>query len=270
MHPLLNIAVRAAREAGKVMMRSWSHLDRVSIEQKGRNDFVTEVDRTAEAAVIQTIHRVYPEHSILAEESGITAGRKGGTEVEWIIDPIDGTTNYIHQFPQFCVSIGIRERGQLEHGVVYNPFSQELYTASRGRGAQLDGRKIRVSNKAKLDGALIATGFPFKSHQDFDAYLPMFAAVVKQTRDVRRAGSAALDLAFVAAGRLDGFFEFGLQVWDIAAGTLLVREAGGIVADYDGGDPLTTGNCVAGAPKVQAMLLKTLKDVSAEPPIKQN
>ena len=251
MHPLVNIAVGAARSAGNLIMRHYDRVDELHVQTKQRNDFVTEVDRSAEARIIEHIHRANPNHAILGEESGAS----GSDEVRWIIDPLDGTTNFLHGFPQFAVSIGIEVRGKLEHGVVYNPYTQELYTASRGAGASLDGRRIRVSRASSLDGALLGTGFPFRDDQDIDAYVALFKDVMANTAGVRRAGAAALDLAFVAAGRLDGFWEQGLKPWDMAAGIVLVREAGGMVGDMAGrGDPMNTGNIVAGNPKVYEAL----------------
>lgn len=251
MHPLLNIAVSAARSAGNLIMRHYDRIDELTVETKSRNDFVTEVDRAAEARVIEHIHRNYPDHAILGEEGGAS----GDHEVVWIIDPLDGTTNFLHGFPQFAVSIGIQVRGTLEHGVVYNPHSQELFTATRGRGAALDGRRIRVSRARGLEGALLGTGFPFREDQDLDAYMAVFTDILRQTAGVRRAGAAALDLAFIAAGRLDGFWELGLKPWDMAAGILLIREAGGLVGDITGrGDPMDTGNIIAGNPRVYEAL----------------
>lgn len=248
MHPLLNIAVRAARRAGETIVRSMNQLDSIKVSSKGRNDFVTEVDRLAEQEIIDTIHRSYPDHAVLAEESG----RHGESETVWIVDPLDGTTNFLHGFPQFGISIGIRHRDRLEHGVVYDPLRQELFTASRGAGAQLDGRRIRVSEQRTLEHALIGTGFPFRGRDtQLDAYMEMFRAVVAATAGVRRPGAACLDLAYVAAGRLDGFWEMGLAPWDMAAGALLIQEAGGRVAALDGNDDfLETGRIVAGNPRV--------------------
>ncbi len=256
MHPMINIAVRAARSAGNVIVRNLDRVDTLSIDVKDRNDFVTEVDRRAEEEIISTLRRAYPNHGILAEESGYSEG----DEYQWIIDPLDGTTNFLHGFPQFAVSIALRHKGRLEQGVVYNPLSQELFTATRGGGAMLNERRIRVSTRKGLDGALLGTGFPFKAQQHLDAYLDMFRALFPSTAGIRRPGSAALDLAFVAAGRLDGFWEIGLNVWDMAAGVLLVQEAGGLSGDFRGGhDFLESGNIVCGNPKVFAEILKTIQ-----------
>lgn len=256
MQPMLKIAVRAARGAGNVITRNMARLDSIAIETKDRNDFVTEVDREAEDVIISTLRRAFPDHAILAEESGVTAG----DDFQWIIDPLDGTTNFLHGFPQFAVSIALRHKGRLEQAVVYNPVSQELFTASRGGGAMLNDRRIRVSNRKGLDGALLGTGFPFKAQHHLESYLDMFRALFPQTAGIRRPGSAALDLAFVAAGRLDGFWEIGLNTWDMAAGVLLIQEAGGLSSDFSGGNNhLESGNLVSGNPKVFAEILKTIR-----------
>jgi myo-inositol-1(or 4)-monophosphatase len=253
---MMTIAVRAARAAGNVITRSMARLDSLSIQTKDRNDFVTEVDRDAENEIIGILRKAYPDHAILAEESGVTAG----DDFQWIIDPLDGTTNYLHGFPQFAVSIALRHKGRLEQAVVYNPVSQELFTASRGGGALLNDRRIRVSNRKGLDGALLGTGFPFKAQHHLETYLDMFRALFPQTAGIRRPGSAALDLAFVAAGRLDGFWEIGLNTWDMAAGVLLIQEAGGLSSDFSGGNNhLESGNLVSGNPKVFAEILKTIR-----------
>jgi myo-inositol-1(or 4)-monophosphatase len=257
MHPHLNIAVSAARAGGRVIMRHLNQVEQLKVRAKSRNDFVSEVDHAAEREIVQVIRRAHPDHAILAEEGGAD----GRSDCVWIIDPLDGTTNYLHGLPQFAVSIALQQRGRLEHAVVYNPWSQELYTASRGQGAQLDGRRIRVSKARALEGSLIGTGFPFRQNQNLDTYMPMLRLVMEHSAGVRRAGSAALDLAYVAAGRLDGFWEIGLQPWDLAAGMLLISEAGGHVSDLasDGGDPLKTGNVLAGTPKVFEALAASLR-----------
>lgn len=264
MHPLVNIAVSAARSAGRIIMRELPKVDQLKIHSKGLNDFVTDVDRNAEASIIQTIHRAYPHHGILGEESGRSLSPAEDSDVTWIIDPLDGTTNYLHGFPQFAVSIGVQVRGRLEHGVVYNPYSQELFCASRGEGATLDGKRIRVSRAGGLPGSLIGTGFPFKPGQDRETYMQMMETVMMNTAGLRRAGAASLDLAFVAAGRLDGFWEMDLKPWDIAAGIVLIQEAGGLVAELsaDSKDPLTTGNIVGGNLKVCAALVDTLRPLA--------
>lgn len=255
MQPLLNIAVRAARRAGEIIIRGMNRLHRLDVRTKGQNDFVTEIDMAAERDIIETIHRHYPQHAILGEETGST----GDSEFVWIIDPLDGTTNFLHGFPQFAVSIGIQRRGRMEHGVVYDPLRQELFTASRGEGAQLDGRRIRVSAQSGLERALIGTGFPYRSNLHWlDSYMAMLKAITQQTAGIRRAGSAALDLAYVAAGRLDGFWELGLAPWDTAAGSLLITEAGGLVGTITGGEYNQRGNIVAGTPKVYPLLLEVI------------
>lgn len=255
MHPLLNIGVRAARRAGDSIVRSLARLDSIKIDSKGRNDFVTEVDRNAEAEIIATVRKSYPEHAFLAEESG----RSGEGEFVWIIDPLDGTTNFLHGFPTFAVSIAVEQKGRLQHAVVYDPMRQELYTASRGDGAQLDGKKIRVSPQRTLEGSLISTGFPFRADgAHVDDYLAILKAVMTVAAGVRRPGSAALDLAYVAAGRTDGFWEFGLSPWDTAAGTLLILEAGGRVGTPSGADYALGKNIVAGNPKVYEALLAAI------------
>jgi myo-inositol-1(or 4)-monophosphatase len=255
MQPLLNIAVRAARRAGDLIVRSMSRLDSVKIDTKGRNDFVSDVDRQAEADIIATIRRAHPDHAFLAEESG----RTGESEYLWIIDPLDGTTNFLHGFPTFAVSIAVEHRGRLQHAVVYDPMRQELFTASRGDGAQVDGRKIRVSTQRGLEGALIGTGFPYRmAAAHIDDYLAVLKVVMNIAAGVRRPGAASLDLAYVAAGRMDGFWEYGLAPWDTAAGTLLIQEAGGRVGTPSGDEYSLGPNIVAGNPKVYEELLAAL------------
>lgn len=253
---MLNIAVRAARKAGNVIARSVDRLDQISVDVKSQNDFVTEIDRQAEREIIYALRSAYPDHRIVAEESG----QQGESDYEWIIDPLDGTTNFVHGFPQFAVSIGLRHKGRLEQAVVYDPLRQELFTASRGNGAQLNDRRIRVSKRLDLDGALLGTGFPFKQQQHLDTYLATFKALFPMTAGIRRAGSAALDLAYVAAGRLDGFWEIGLQPWDMAAGILLIQEAGGLVSDFSGGNEfMETGNIIGGNPRVFKAMLQQIR-----------
>lgn len=255
MQALLNIAVKAARRAGEIAIRQLRRIDEIQVHSKGINDFVTQTDRAAEETIIKTIREYYPDHAFLAEESGV----QGQGDFTWIIDPLDGTTNFIHGLPIFSVSIALRISGRLSIGVVYDPNRQEIFTAIRGRGAQLDGRRIRVSGRRGLEGALIGTGFPYRSHDKMTSYLAMLEQVLLNTAGVRRPGSAALDLACIAAGRLDGFWEFGLETWDIAAGSLLVREAGGLISELEGReDYLTTGNVIAGSPRVHAALAKLL------------
>ena len=254
MHPLLNVAVMAARRAGAVLGRNFNKRDKLTVEKKGHNDFVSSADLAAERAIIDVIHKHYPDHAIHAEESGI----HGESDHVWIIDPLDGTTNYLHGFPVFGISIGLQINGRLEHAVVYDPMREELFTASKGEGAQLDGRKIRVSGNKDLDRSLIGTGFPIRqADADLDSYLAMLGKLVKNTSGVRRPGAAALDLCYVACGRLDAFFETGLQSWDLAAGTLIIREAGGIVSALDGGENhMKTGHVLAGTPRIYRALAK--------------
>lgn len=256
MHPTLNIAVRAARSAGNIIVRALEHIDRLNVQTKSENDFVTEVDKAAEQEIIRTIRKAYPNHGFLAEESG----KQAGDEFVWIIDPLDGTTNYVHGFPQFAVSIALKHKQVLEQAVIYDPLRQELFTASRGRGAQLNDRRIRVTPRPGLKGALLGTGFPFKQQQHLEAYLAMFKALFPMTAGIRRAGAASLDLAYVAAGRLDGFWEIGLNPWDMAAGALLIEEAGGFVCDFSGSNEyLDTGNLVAANPKLLKPMLEKIQ-----------
>lgn len=255
MQAFLNTAVKAARKAGEIAVRAQKRLDELEVREKARNEFVTQVDQAAEQAIIATIRERYPDHAILAEESGAS----GQGEFTWIIDPLDGTTNYVHGFPVFAVSIALRRRDQLEVGVVYDPTRQELFTAIRGAGVQVDGRRVRVSARRELPGALVATGFPYRSNTRWmGPYLGMLRAVMEQTAGVRRPGSAALDLAYLAAGRTDAFFEFGLESWDIAAGMLMVQEAGGLVTGLTPEPVLTSGNILAGTPKVHDALRELL------------
>src|SRR5271168_789104 len=255
MQPLLNIAMRAARRAGDLIVKSLSRLDSLKIDTKGRNDFVTDIDRKAEADIIATIRRSYPQHAVLAEESG----RSGENEFVWIIDPLDGTTNFLHGFPTFAVSIALQHKGRLQHAVVYDPMRQEFFTASRGDGAQLEGKKIRVSSQRSLEGALISTGFPYRmAAAHVDDYLAILKVIMNTAAGVRRPGAASLDLAYVAAGRIDGFWEFGLAPWDTAAGTLLIQEAGGRVGTPTGTEYALGPNVIAGNPKVYQALLEAI------------
>lgn len=257
MQPLLNIAITAARQAGDIIVRHMELLDRIKISTKQGNEHFSEVDVKAEQAIINTIHKAYPEHGIIAEESGCY---KEESETVWIIDPLDGTTNYLHGFPVFSVSIAVRVKNRIEHAVVYDPLRFECFSASRGRGAQLNDRRIRVSKQTQLEHALLGTGFSFQNAAlSKKRYLPTLEALFGQCAGIRRAGSAALDLAYVASGRLDGFWEFGLRPWDIAAGCLLIKEAGGLISDMQGGEEfLKTGDVIAGPPKVFKSLSQML------------
>jgi myo-inositol-1(or 4)-monophosphatase len=262
MHPLLNIAVKAARRAGSIINRASLDGGALEVRAKRAQDFVTQVDKAAEAAIIDIVHKAYPEHAILAEESGSLAPGKPGARAEyrWVIDPLDGTTNFIHGFPQYCVSIGVQHRDALAHAVVYDPLKNELFTASKGGGAFLNDRRIRVSKCERLQESLIGTGFPFKELSRLDLFMRQFRAMVAATSGVRRAGAAALDLAYVACGRLDGFWELGLSRWDMAAGALLILEAGGLVADLGGeADYLASGDIVAATPKLFPQLLELVR-----------
>ena len=255
MHPALNIAIKAARRAGQIINRASLDLDLVKVSSKRHNDFVTEIDKAAEAAIIGVIRDAYPEHAILAEESGPS----GESEYRWIIDPLDGTTNFIHGFPQYAVSIALAHKGVLTQAVIYDPTRNELFTASRGRGAFLNDRRLRVGNRVRLEEALIGTGFPYRVFEHMDAYLGMFRELMQKTAGIRRPGSASLDLAYVAAGRFDGFWEIGLAPWDLAAGALLITEAGGLVGDLTGeAGYLESGNIVGGSPKIFAQILQVI------------
>jgi myo-inositol-1(or 4)-monophosphatase len=258
MHPMLNIAVKAARRAGSIIERAAVSGVALDVRAKRTNDFVTQVDRAAEEAVINLVRKSYPDHAILAEESGKLDG--AGAEYCWIIDPLDGTTNFIHGFPQYCVSIAIQQANKPAHAVVYDPSKNELFTASRGRGAFLNDRRIRVSRCRRLEDALVGTGFPFRELGRLDLYMKQLGKILGSCAGVRRAGAAALDLAYVAAGRLDAFWEMGLSPWDMAAGALLIQEAGGLVGDFAGdAHYLENGDIAAGTPKVFPQLLQTLQ-----------
>lgn len=255
---MLTIAVRAARAAGDIIVRSMDRVDLINISPKGRNDFVTDVDRQAEREIVATLQKAYPGHACIGEEGGYQGPNQA--EFVWIIDPLDGTTNFLHGFPQFAVSIGLFHRGKPEKAVVYDPLRQELFTGARGAGATLNNRRLRVTKQAGMTGALLGTGIPFKDQRYVDAYLGMLKDLLKDSAGIRRAGSAALDLAYVAAGRLDGFWEFGLKHWDMAAGVLLIQEAGGIVSDLEGSDKhFETGNVVAAPPKLHQTMLSLIR-----------
>ena len=253
MHPMLNIAIRAARAAGDSIVREMDRACDIPIEDKGKNDFVTEVDKNAEEIIISTIQKSYPDHAFLAEESG----QRGESDYLWVIDPLDGTTNFLHSFPHFAVSIALKQKGILNQAVVYDPLKQELFTATKGKGAQLNNRKIRVSSKKELDGALLGTGFPYSDEKAMLKFIESYKALFPKVAGIRRAGVASLDLAYVASGRLDGFWEFNLKPWDIAAGVLLIQEAGGIRAELSGGlDYLESGNIISANPKLLKAMLK--------------
>lgn len=256
MNPITTIAVRAARSAGNVIMRHLENVESIQFSNKDKNDFVSQVDLEAEAVIIETLRKAYPDYGFLAEESGLQEGK---SDYQWIIDPLDGTTNFRHGFPQFSVSIALAKNGQLINGVVYDPVRQELFTAAKGEGAYLDNRRIRVSKQRGLDEALLGTGFPFADMDYVDVYLATFKALMTKTAGIRRPGSAALDLAYVACGRIDGFWEMNLKPWDLAAGALLIKEAGGLVGDFGGGEQyLANGNIIAGNAKVFKELLQTI------------
>jgi len=256
MHPMLTIAVKAARRAGHIISRASLDLSQLTVSSKQQSDYVTEVDRAAEAAILEIIREAYPSHAILAEESGSLGPE---SEYQWIIDPLDGTTNFIHGFPQYAISIALAHKGVLNQAVVYDTNRNELFTASKGGGAFLNEKRLRVSKRVRLAEALIGTGFPYRSFKHIDVYLKIFRDLTEKTSGLRRPGAAALDLAYVAAGRLDGFWEFGLSPWDMAAGALLITEAGGLVGDLSGeADYLTGGNIVAGTPKIFGALLQVL------------
>tara|TARA_R110000782_G_scaffold186629_1_gene276803 strand:+ start:2442 stop:3212 length:771 start_codon:yes stop_codon:yes gene_type:complete len=255
MHPMLNIAIRAARAAGDLIVREMDRVSDISVDIKGKNDFVTEVDTQAEFTIINTIKQSYPDHAFLCEESGAS----GENEFLWIIDPLDGTTNYLHGFPHFAVSIALQHKGRLDQAVIYDPLKQELFTASKGKGAQLNNKKIRVSSQKTLGGALLGTGFPFGDALNLDEFINSFRSLYPEIAGIRRAGVASLDLAYVACGRLDGFWEYGLKPWDIAAGALIVQEAGGINSETSGGvEFLKSGNIISANPKIIKAILQKI------------
>lgn len=257
MHPALTIAKRAALSASRILLRHFDHLERLNVTEKQRNDFVSEADIQAERDIIQILHKTYPNHSILAEESG---AQEGQDDYQWIIDPLDGTINFLHGIPHFAISIAFRHKNRLEAGVVYDPIRQEMFTASRGEGAQINDRRIRVGGVNSLEHALLGTGFPFLLPQRQPAYLSFFNSLFSKCVEIRRAGTASLDLSYVASGRLDGFWEMNLKPWDIGAGVLLVQEAGGLVSDFNGGnDFMKSGDIIAGNPKVFKALLQEIQ-----------
>ena len=258
LHPMLNVAIKAARAAGAIINRASFDIESLRVNTKAPNDFVTEVDQAAERAVIDTLLHAYPGHAILAEESGRAHGAKD-SDYLWIIDPLDGTTNFIHGLPVYAVSIGLAWRGQLQQAVVYDPSRNDLFYASKGRGAFLNDKRLRVSKRTRLAESLIGTGFPFRKGDDFERYMKMFEAVMRNCAGLRRPGAAALDLCYVAAGHYDGFFETGLSPWDIAAGSLMITEAGGLIGNFTGeADYLYRREVLAGNPKVYAQLVQLL------------
>jgi len=266
MNPMLNMAIKAAYEAGDIIARSADRIDQLQIENKDKNDFVSEIDRAAEATIIGILKKAYPDHDFLGEESGEHKGKPSNskTQYQWIIDPLDGTTNFLYGVPHYAVSIALKKDGKLDQAVIYDPMKDELFHASRGGGAFLNKRRMRVSKRLSLSGALLTTGVPYRPDQDhlIDTYFQTMKAMIIDTAGVRRPGSAALDLAYVAAGRYDGFWEFGLHEWDIAGGCLLVQEAGGLIGDLQGGNThLQTGNIVAASPKVFKDMIKRLHQV---------
>ncbi|THT97833.1 inositol monophosphatase [Lampropedia puyangensis] len=262
LHPMLNVAIKAARSAGSVINRAALDVEAVRISQKQINDFVTEIDTAAEDIIVRTLLDAYPQHGILAEESGTKHGNSKADHV-WIIDPLDGTTNFIHGFPVYCISIALAYKGRIEQAVVYDPARNDLFTATQGRGAFLNDRRIRVSKRKQLQDCLISTGFPFRAGDDYAQYLQIFTEFSQRTAGLRRPGAAALDLAYVAAGFTDGFFETGLNIWDVAAGSLLVTEAGGLVGNFTGeADFLNQGECMAATPRVYGQMVPILNQYS--------
>jgi len=258
MHPMLNIAVKAARRAGDIIVQASRNLDLLNVSKKSHSDFVSEVDRAAEDAIIRILRDSFPDHAILAEESG-ASGDALNAEFQWIIDPLDGTTNFLHGFPQYSVSIALKHKGILSKAVVYNPNNNELFTASKGGGAYLNNQRLRVSKRIRLEDCLIGTGIPFRDLTHMDAYLNIFKDIIPRVAGIRRPGSAALDLSYVAAGRYDGFWEIGLAPWDMAAGVLMIKEAGGLVGDLEGDDTyLESGQILAGNPKIFSQLLQII------------
>ena len=263
MNPMLNIAIRAARKAGNIIAKNYERRDDIVTMEKTKNDYVTNVDKASEEAIIEVIKKSYPDHTIITEESGALEG--SDNDVQWVIDPLDGTTNFVKGLPHFSVSIAIRVKGRTEVGVVYDPIRNELFTAVRGEGAKLNEQRLRVENKRDLSGAVLATGFPFKQPKYMPMQFNMMQSLIEEAADFRRTGSAALDLCYVASGRLDGYFEYGIKAWDVAAGDLIVREAGGIVTDYNAGHSyLKAGHIVAAVPRVLKEMLNKIQPCLAE------
>jgi myo-inositol-1(or 4)-monophosphatase len=258
LHPMINVAVKAARAAGAIINRAALDVESVRVSQKQANDFVTEVDQAAEAIIIETLLTAYPGHGIWAEESGKEHGAQD-SEYVWIIDPLDGTTNFIHGLPTYCVSIALAVKGKIEQAVVYDPTRNDLFTATKGRGAYMNNRRIRVAKRTELKGCLISTGFPYRPDDDLNTYLRLMGEMIQRTAGLRRPGAAALDLAYVAAGYTDGFFELGLQPWDVAAGSLLITEAGGLVGNFSGeSNFLEQRECMAGNPRIYGQMVAIL------------
>jgi len=276
MHPMMNVAIKAARNAGTVISRAALNIERLQVARKQQNDYVTEVDRAAEAAVIEVLREAYPHHNFLAEETGYIradgeqlgamswedAIRQDDPDQDhhvWVIDPLDGTTNFIHGFPQFAVSIALAVNGVLQQGVIYDPSRDELFTATKGAGAYLNNRRLRVANETRLSECLIGTGFPFRDDQDLDTYTRNFRKMTRLCAGLRRPGAAALDLAYVAAGRFDGFFEADLKPWDMAAGVLIIQEAGGLVGNYQGNETyFQSGQIMAANARIFAQMAQIL------------
>ncbi|MBP6006484.1 MAG: inositol monophosphatase [Rhodoferax sp.] len=258
LHPMINVAVKAARAAGAIINRAALDVESVRVSQKQVNDFVTEVDQAAEAIIIETLLTAYPGHGIWAEESGKEHGAQD-SEYVWIIDPLDGTTNFIHGLPTYCVSIALAVKGKIEQAVVYDPTRNDLFTATKGRGAYMNNRRIRVAKRTELKTCLISTGFPYRQDDDLNTYLRLMGEMIQRTAGLRRPGAAALDLAYVAAGYTDGFFEIGLQPWDVAAGSLLITEAGGLVGNFSGeSNFLEQRECMAGNPRIYGQMVAIL------------
>jgi myo-inositol-1(or 4)-monophosphatase len=263
LHPMLNVAIKAARAAGAIINRAALDVESVRISQKSVNDFVTEIDQASENVIIETLLGAYPDHAILAEESGRELGNPKSDHI-WIIDPLDGTTNFIHGFPVYCVSIALEVRGKIEQAVVYDPTRNDLFSATKGRGAYMNDRRMRVSKRIHLKDCLLSTGFPFRAGDNLESYLNLLRDLTPKVQAIRRPGAAALDLAYVAAGFSDGFFETGLHPWDMAAGSLLITEAGGLIGNYTGeSDFLYEHECVAANPKVYAQMVSVLKPYSS-------
>lgn len=260
MHPLLNIAITAARKAGNIILQAVDQLDTIEIEQKGVNDYVTQIDKSCEQEIIYIIKKAYPHHTILGEEGGLLeVPNASKSEITWVIDPLDGTKNFIHGFPQFCISIGIMQNNRVEHGVIFDPLRGELFTSSRGKGVQLNNRRLRVSKAAHLGNALLVGGFQTQDLATLNKFFDLFKVLYPACSGMRHTGSSALDLAYVAAGRFDGCFQYGLKIWDMSAGSLMIREAGGLITDFKGNeDFLESGNILASTPKIYPALLKIM------------